>query len=559
MSTNSRTRYSSAMSRRSVLAAAGATAATLSLAACGGGGDDVSAPKKDASEFVPPNTVEPQPVEGLQMSDVEGVAPMMIGSPKTYYDSIAEPPAKGGTLSTFQILWGAPVTGRDENQVWQQLEKELGVDQLDATMVPYASFSDKLATTLASGDLPDMIHLEDTNPNAARAISDGAFVALNEYLEGDLIEQYPNLATTPQDAWNNSHKNGTIFGIPQPAAAINWFPVIRKDAMNEIGMTEAPQNADELREMLVEFAKIGNLGGRQVWGVGALDSSIFEPIHNLGPTYQAKDGDVVTKYDLPEFEQHLEYMADLWANKVFHPDALGQVDPELFAQGQQLYYSASFAGYYWLPDLGRINLVKKAVPTAEVMHYVVPSVDGGPGTFVRSKGYGAIVGFSRDKADSKERVEELLRIANYYRAPFGSEEAKFLQYGVEGRQYKVGAENTIEPIEDAPNEGHVTYSGMLQNPVNSLPTINEDLADNVRSTIEGMVRASVPDELSALVNEERTKVQTRLDEVHADFYNGIVSGRRPLSDIAEFRETYKSSGGQKVIDEYKKMLDEAGQ
>lgn len=483
---------------------------------------------------------------------------MMIGSPKTYFDSVTEPPVNGGTLSTFQILWGPPVPGRDTNKVWQQLEKELGVDRLDATMVPYASFSDKLATTLASGDLPDWIYLDDTDPNAARAISDGAFVPLNEYLEGDLVKEYPNIATTPQDAWADSHKDGTIYGLPQPVAAINWFPVIRKDAMTRIGMREAPKDGKELRDMLVEFAKIKNLGGREVWAVGGMDSSIFEPVHKLGPTYQVKDGKVITKYDLPEFEQHLEYMIDLWKNKVFHPDALGQVDPELFAQGQQLFYSASFPGFYWLPDLGRVNLVKRAVPSAEVMHIVVPAMDGGPGTFVRSKGYGDLVGFSRDKARSKDRVKDLLRIANYYRSPFGSQEATFLQYGLEGRQFKFGKDNAIEPIKGAPVEWHVTYSGLVLNPVNSLPTINADLADNVQSTIEGMVKASVPDDLAKMVNQERTGTQTRLDEVHKDYYNGIVSGRRPISDLADFRSAYKRSGGQKVIDEYQKLLDKAG-
>lgn len=556
MTASSRTPLSSPLSRRSALTLAGAGVGALGLAACGGGGDDVSAPKSDASEFVLPKHIPAPEVEGLIVSEVDGVPPMMIGSPKEYFDSVEETPVSGGTLSTFQILWGAPVLERAENQVWQRLEEELGVDSLDATMVPYSSFNDKLATTLASGDIPDLVYLDDTNPNAARAIEDGAFVALNEYLEGDLIEQYPNLATTPESAWQNSHKNGTIYGLPQPAAAINWFPVIRQDAMKEIGLTEAPQDGTELRDMLVEFGKIGSLGGRQVWGVGALDASIFEPIFGLGPDYQVRDGKVVSKIDLPEYEQFLEYMRDLWSEGVFHPDSLGQVDPELFAQGQTLYYSASFAGYYWLPDLGRINLVKRSVPTAEVTHFVVPAMEGGPGTFVLSKGYGAIVGLSRDRADSPERVEELLRIANYYRAPFGSNEAKFLQYGIEGRNYEVGEGNTILPIEDAPNEGHVTYSGLLQNPVNALPPVNENLADTVRGTLEGMVNAGVEDQLSTLVNPERTSNQTKLDQIRTDFFNGIVSGRQEMSALEEMRSSLHGNGAQQIIDEYQRLLDE---
>lgn len=541
-------------SRRAAMGLSALAVGAVSLAACGK--DDISTPKADASEFVAPKTVPAPDIDGLITSDVPGVVPMMIGSPKEYFKAVKEKPAKGGKLSTFQILWGAPVTERGKNEVWKKLEQELGVDELDATMVPYASFSDKLATMLASGDIPDLVYLDDNNPNAARAIKDGAFVALNEYLEGDRIEKYPNLATTPEDAWKNSHKNGTIYGIPQPAAAINWFPVIRKDAMKQIGLETAPEDGHELRDMLVEFAKIGNLGGRQVWGAGALDAGIFYPIHAIGSMFQHKDGDIITRFEQPEYEAHLEYMADLWKNKVFHPDALGQVDPELFAQGQALYYSASFAGYYWIPDLGRINLVKRAVPTAEVTHFVVPSIDGGPGTFQLSKGYGQIIGLARDKADSKERVEELLRICDYYRSPFGSEEKKFLDYGIEGRQYNVGKDNAIEPIENAPNEGHVTYVGLLGNPVNSLPTINQDMADNVKSTLEGMVKNGKQDELSFLANDAFIRNQTRLDEMSKDFYNSVVTGRASIGTLADFAKKFRSSGGQAVIDEYKKLLDE---
>jgi hypothetical protein len=113
------------------------------------------------------------------------------------------------------------------------------------------------------------------------------------------------------------------------------------------------------------------------------------------------------------------------------------------------------------------------------------------------------------------------------------------------------------PIEEAPNEGHVTYSGLLQNPVNSLPTINEDLADTVQQTLEGMVAAGVKDELITLPNEARARHQTKLTEIQQDFFNGIVSGRRPVSDIAEMRSSMLNNGGQEIRDEYSRLLEDS--
>src|SRR5690625_6351550 len=126
-------------------------------------------------------------------SDVERVAPIYLGSPHPddYVSAVPQPPADGGTASSFQILWGPPVPGRDRNVVWQELEDRLGVDRLDARMAPDASFCDRLATLLASGELPHFVYSQDSDPNAARATHDGAFLPLNEYLAGDQVLDYP--------------------------------------------------------------------------------------------------------------------------------------------------------------------------------------------------------------------------------------------------------------------------------------------------------------------------------------------------------------------------------
>lgn len=264
----------------------------------------------------------------------------------------------------------------------------------------------------------------------------------------------------------------------------------------------------------------------------------------------------MAKIEKPEYEEFLGYMADLWRNGVFHPDALGQVDPELFAQGQVAHYTASFAGYYWLPNLGRINLVRRAVPTAETIHYAPPALEGGPGVCTLGPGYGALVGIPSALGKDPDRVKELLRIANYYRAPFGSSEQVFLQYGIEGRQYERSADGAIVAVESAPNEGHVTYLGLKENPVFAFPEINKDAVDNVTEVLETMVGNGVPDELSTLPNQERARTQARLDGIITDHFNGIVSGRRPISDVSAMRKAWLEAGGQEVKDEYKALLDE---
>ncbi|HJB09569.1 MAG TPA: hypothetical protein H9786_03400 [Candidatus Brachybacterium merdavium] len=552
------TRTSPAPSRRDALRWAGL--AGLGVAGAGTLGACANrAEPPPARDLITPTTVDPPLVDGMITSDVERVAPIYLGSPHPddYVSAVPQPPADGGTASSFQILWGPPVPGRDRNVVWQELEDRLGVDRLDARMAPDASFGDRLATLLASGELPDFVYIQDSDPNAVRAITDGAFLPLNEYLAGDQVLEYPNLATTEEQAWIDSAYDGNLIGVPMPAPARNNLVVLRLDAMKEVGTDEVPDNGEDLKDLWLELAKLGEVGGRRVWGHGALEPTTFEPLHDLGQEFQLVDGRVTHKYLLPQYEDHLAYMRELWAGGFFHPDSLGQVDPELFQQGQQLNYEASFAGFYWIPDQGRINVCRRVVPDAEFIHFAMPSVNGGVGRHQIDKGYGGRVCIPADRGDDPARVRELLRICDFYRSPFGSREALFLEQGVEGRQFEFDEDGNITQLSGATDEGSVTWLGLQKNQVNQLPLINEDLLENIMTTYEQSTESGELSAVDTLISGEYARQNAKLTEIHRDFFNAVVSGRRPVSDVDTFQQEWLDAGGQLVLEDFEAMLDEA--
>jgi hypothetical protein len=43
-----------------------------------------------------------------------------------------------------------------------------------------------------------------------------------------------------------------------------------------------------------------------------------------------------------------------------------------------------------------------------------------------------------------------------------------------------------------------------------------------------------------------------------EYVNQIVSGRRPLSDLAAYRQEWHQRGGDQIIDELRRGLDKAG-
>ena len=527
--------------RRQAIGLAGTSiAAAAVLGGCGsssGGSGSGS-----SGELTVPVTHEAESVEGLILSDVEGVAPLYVGSPPEYRDVVTDKPAAGGSISSFQILWGAPVTGRDKNQVWQKLEEELGVDSFDITMVPDASYGDKLATLLASGNLPDFVYVQPTDPNAARALSDGAFLELNDYLEGEKVEDYPNIATTPEVTWQDSARDGALLGVPNPDPLRNNLMVLRLDAMKEVGADAVPEDAEDLKTLWLELAKLGKVGGREVFAHGALEPTTFEPLHDLGQEFQIVDGKVTHKYLLPQYEDH----SPTWPSS-----GRGLLPPRCARPGRPGAVQAGPAAELRGLLRGLLLGARRAgepVQGGRAHGGVHPLRDafgrGGVGRHALGKSYGGMVCIPADRGKDEDRVRELLRICDYYRSPFGSEEALFLNSGIEGRQFDFDAEKNLVPAENPPTEGACTWLGLLQNRVNQLPDMNRDMLDNIKETLEAATESGEVSLVDGLVSEVQIRNDSKLEEVHKDYYNAIGSGRRPVGDVAELQKAWLDRGAR---------------
>lgn len=130
---------SSGISRRTVLRTIGigtALAATgVSLSACSTseGGNTLSNEGKKLAPWPDyiPHPDAPQP--DLAPND-KGVQPGYAAYPKELKQSVAEKPGDGSKVTVWTITWGAPPKAKEKHQLWQALNKQLGVD-LDLVVV----------------------------------------------------------------------------------------------------------------------------------------------------------------------------------------------------------------------------------------------------------------------------------------------------------------------------------------------------------------------------------------------------------------------------------------
>lgn len=546
------------LSRRGLLGLGLATTATLVLPACSSGGGTTENAGGQLDKAKLPKYVAPPEIPGGLVSKVEGMPTIFTAPPTSYTKSVSAPPGTGKPVTTFQVLWAEPPrTIAKGNVYWAEINKRLNVD-FKPNLAPSGQYNDKMATTFASGEIPDLTFVQDTTPVGIQAIEDGAFADLTDVLAGDGVLEYPNLANVGTHAWSASSKGGKIYGVPNENPYLTNFPIIRWDLVKAAGHDKIPADADGLLEMFADIAKLKQVNGKRHWVLGGIDGKtqgVFEWMFRAGTTWQADSAGKLTNIiETDQFVQVMEYENKLWQNGVFHPDAFGQSIGDLFTGGQIAMSVDSFSGFFGNPIIGQ---VKEQTPGAELQFFVPPAFDGGKLIIPRDPGYWGFVAISASAAEDEARLKELLGILNYWRAPYGSEENLFITSGVEGFNYKLGPNSSIVPLKDPKADFDklaVMWLGCFNSPVYNIPAALTDQTDNFRTTMEALVGMTVEDPVNGLYSETQTTNDPRLQEIHTNYRNGMVTGRIKITDMAKYRDEWRKAGGDKVREELQTAL-----
>src|SRR5947209_20428557 len=186
-------------SRRQFMRIATLTAGSALLAACGESQNP--APPVPQIPTVAPAAVTATAEASLGKTYFPSPAP---GVPEAFtvplpaFQSVASAPGRGGTVNVFSITYAAPETPKNMNHYWQELEKRLNVTWNVTYAVGNANYSEKVATLLASGDLPDLFRLNTgIAPSLLQAIQQGAFTDLTPYLTGYAPNEHLYMASFP--------------------------------------------------------------------------------------------------------------------------------------------------------------------------------------------------------------------------------------------------------------------------------------------------------------------------------------------------------------------------
>ncbi|NUT38145.1 MAG: extracellular solute-binding protein [Hamadaea sp.] len=553
---------SSELSRRSMFRAIGLGATAVAvpslLTACGGGsgsggvgnaGTDLAAwPTYTAAKVPTPDL----PGDGNDVQNGYTKYPSQVGS------ATSGKPGDGSVVKAVVISYGTPPGPKETNKFLQAINEALGID-LQLTVVPDADYQAKMATLMAGDDLPDIMNIGGgyVLPREADFVASKC-ADLSEYLSGDAVKAYPNLANIPTRAWKDMGRiKGRIMGVPVERPAPGNIFFANRELWKAAGVDEAAFTAGTWTSAdFLTAAKA--ITKDKKYALGASKSGQFGiGVHGAAwgaPNNWKVDGGVFTPwYAAPEFKQALAFMRDLYAAGVYYPDALtvSQVDAKTHFAGQ---ISASLTDGFGAYS-GMIPAAKGAYTVAPALPYAGGAAGG------RQYAARSMFGYTILKKASPDRIKLLLRVLDFLASPFGTKEYELVHYGVEGTHFtRDAAGNPVqtELWKGGENKTNLPITYLCDAPqVLFYPGVSAEAIALMHSFETKTAPKLLRNPVYGLQSDTASKSEASIKKSINDVLHAIVTGRQPLDDWDAAVKKYKADGGDKMAEEYAKEYSAA--
>jgi putative aldouronate transport system substrate-binding protein len=532
------------VNRRSFLGFLGAGAAAATLAGCSTGGSGISAGIVSAEEIagVIPNYY-PVDFAVPDIPSVNGSTAGFLTMPSNLRASVTGVPGSGGTYTAISPAWWT--IPKSDNSYFQAVNKELGAT-IKFQVSDGNTYGEKIQAVLASpNNVPDMVVLPSWNipPKFDQAVG-ALFADLSPYLAGDKVKDYPNLANIPTDSWKYSVFQGKLYGLPYPGEVMANAFFYRKDIFDELGLP-LPTDAESMIEILAEASdpSANRWGAEDLWNAGQI-------MFGVPDKWTEVNGKLVHKFETDEYRQALDWLARLFKSGAVHPDAMAgnsQQANNRFEAGNTLVKSDGVGG--WAESLAR---VRPSNPDYNMQALDFFAPDGGDPVLYKGSPTN-IFSFINKKADEKA-IKEMLALANYFAAPFGTTEYQLLNSGVEGVHFDLDANGA--PALNAKGQAEVTstYSFLVHPPIVQAHVEFPQMVEDYCSWSARMSAFAVDPVLYGVQIQEPARfgsLATPFDDLKAD----VANGRKDLSALDGAIATWKSKGGDELRKFYQKYLD----
>ena len=239
----------------------------------------------------------------------------------------SEAPGRGGEVTTHVGAYYPPSSPLDQNRAWQEVNRQLNLT-VRMSPVSLTDLFTKTATMIAGDNLTDLMSFSqgwNASPNLPQFV-EAKCADLTQYLSGDAIKAYPNLAAIPTAAWKHTAYKGHIYAVPihRPAVyTVLYFNSTVYDA--EIGQGTVPKNADDFKRILQQLNRPQD--GRYAYTAQVAPNAIPWDLTNISRIFGAPNqwgtdsgGKLVQMRETEQFKAAVGFARDIYSAGLYHPD-----------------------------------------------------------------------------------------------------------------------------------------------------------------------------------------------------------------------------------------------
>lgn len=453
----------------------------------------------------------------------------------------------------------------------QMINEKFNVDfQKDITV--YSEYAQKLTTVISSGSIPDIIGFETLDGNFYKWAEQGAFLALDEY-----IEDYPTLKAVAPDIWEPMKAKGKVYAIPRyfPATYLNSI-IIRKDWLDNLGL-QVPTNYEELKEVALAFTKNDPDGNGKNDTYGLVMGQNINPNYAMGPYWDTgswyhkdQDGNFVPGYITEQRKEVTQWLHDLYKEGAVTKD-FALMNP---TQYNAEFYSGKGGIYLGSPrgmNDGYVQSLIQIHPEAEFIALPPFEAPDGSQGYIAGSGYYTALALSAKLQDNPDKVRRILEMIDYGRQFIpvdqrnsGNEVFDWL-YGKEGTGYTVQdgklanakPEEGLQPIQYMPDN-----KMWAQNDIDnqySKTYVTPQLADLVADLER--VHTEHKHYINPIFQVNSPTYFAKAEELYsklAETQSMMITGAVPISDWDKMVEDFLKNGGEQIIQEVNEGIKQKG-
>ena len=553
------------MDRRTFVSGSSALAAVTMLEACAPTAPSAKpvagTPAAGSGQAKLPTYVPFQGPKPDLAGNEQGLDPAYFKFPSNLVQSVSTPPGDGSTIRALTYLTLAPPPPMEQNAAWQAVNKALNAT-LQMEQVSAADYPARLNVVIAGNDLPDFIYNPTVNvpwgvipglPDFLKSKCQD----LTPYLSGDAIKDYPNLAHYTNYTWRSGISESKIYAIPIARPPIGTVMMYRGDLLEKAGiqMDKAPKDADDFKRILQAVTRPQD----NQWGIAAGQTSYFALTPNSAysaifrvPNNWRLDasGKLIKDVETAEFKAAVGFSRDLWQAGVWHPNtpAYGGAFNGDFEAGRFVFAPGVWGQYVQLWDIEAVQ-----VPNGRIYPMHPFASDGGKPYYQAGSGQFGVAYMKQQS--SPDRIKMLLRVANYFAAPFGSAEWLLNYYGVKDVDFTFNADGAPVMTDQGRTELTAVWR-YVSSPAYALfsPNRSQEFAQMSYAAEQAMIAAMDVDPTLGLYSATAASQNALAQDTLMAGVSDIIQSRRPVTDLDGLVGDWRQKVGDKMRGEFQDAL-----